>query len=218
MRVLGISGLHHSVDVKRRELPGLPDRAYRIAQGFDAAAALVCDGEIVAAAAEERFTGAKATGAFPVRAIDYCLRAAGLTMADVDRVAHGFAYDGTEGPDTDYQRRWLAEAARPEATIAHLDAHWPGQPWAEKFRPVPHHLAHAASAHHTSGWAESLVLVADGMGERDSLTVLHARGGDLRVLRRIPALHSLGTLYAAVTLYLGFEFNMDECKVMGLAT
>ncbi|MFD6073215.1 carbamoyltransferase N-terminal domain-containing protein, partial [Amycolatopsis lurida] len=92
MRVIGISGMDGAVEFKRREMPGLDSSRYRIVQGLDSAAALVTDEGVVAAAAEERFTGKKATGDFPVNAIRFCLRKAGLSMSEVDRVAHGFAY------------------------------------------------------------------------------------------------------------------------------
>src|SRR3982751_6712955 len=92
VNVIGISGFDNSVAFKRRELPDLDRREYRIAQGFDSAAALVTDDDVAAAVAEERFTGEKSTGAFPRKAILYCLEAAGLDPADVDHIAHGFAY------------------------------------------------------------------------------------------------------------------------------
>src|SRR5882757_8797504 len=93
MKVVGISGLHRTIDFKRRMLPGLDEREYRVSQGFDAAAALVIDGRILAAAAEERFSGAKATERFPIKALQYCLSRGGLRESDVDVVAHGFAYE-----------------------------------------------------------------------------------------------------------------------------
>jgi len=92
MNILGISGLEFAVPFKKAHWPGLEEREYRISQGHDSAAALVIDGQCVAAAAEERFTRQKHTGAFPRGAIDYCLAAAGLEMPDVDEIAHGFDY------------------------------------------------------------------------------------------------------------------------------
>ncbi len=77
MKVIGISGLENSVHFKKAKWPGLEDREYRIAQGMDAAAALVVDGRLVAAAEEERFTGKKHTGDFPIHAIRFCLSEAG---------------------------------------------------------------------------------------------------------------------------------------------
>src|SRR5208282_2261216 len=90
--ILGVSGLAESVRFKRENWPGLEEREYRIAQGFDAAAALVVDGVVVAAAAEERFNRQKQTGDFPVQAIAYCLEQAGMSMAQVDEIAHCFDY------------------------------------------------------------------------------------------------------------------------------
>lgn len=218
MRVLGISGMHNSVEFKRRELPGLDPRAYRIVQGLDAAAALVTDQGVISAAAEERFTGEKASGAFPLNSLDFCLQQADLEMSDVDCVA--FAFDYRPSPLTassDYAQKLYDQVYSADAKRALLAEHWPEPDWERRFVPVRHHLAHAASAFHLSGFERSLVLVADGMGEQESTTVAVGEGKDLRILHSVPALHSLGTLYGAVTLYLGFSFGMDEYKVMGLA-
>src|SRR5262245_30866524 len=92
MRILGISGLANSESYKRSHYPDLDPSEHRIRQGLDAAAALVCDGEITAAAAEERFTGEKQTGAFPVGAINYCLAEQGLRIDQIDAIVHAFAY------------------------------------------------------------------------------------------------------------------------------
>ena len=80
MKIIGISGLENSVAFKRTQWPGLDEREYRVSQGHDSAAALVIDGEVVAAAAEERFNRKKHTGDFPINAINYCLSAAGLSV------------------------------------------------------------------------------------------------------------------------------------------
>ena len=90
--ILGISGLANSVRFKRAKWPGLEEREYRISQGHDAAAALVVDGRIVAAAAEERFNRQKHSGAFPRGAAEFCLRQAGLELADLSEIAHAFNY------------------------------------------------------------------------------------------------------------------------------
>ncbi|WP_048584251.1 carbamoyltransferase family protein [Streptomyces viridochromogenes] len=218
MRVLGFSGMHNSVEFKQSELPDLDSRSYRIVQGLDAAAALVDDRGVVAAAAEERFTGEKATGAFPAEAIAYCLERGAIDMSEVDRVAFGFDYRRSERFEADaFTRKRFQEVYSADARRLPLRECWPQLDWDERFVPVPHHHAHAASAYYLSGYPEALVLVADGMGETESTTVFRAEDGELSVLSQIPALHSLGTLYGAVTLYLGFEFAMDEYKVMGLA-
>ena len=93
MKVLGISGLEKSVSFKKKHYPRLSNRAYRMAQGFDSAAALIDDTGVVAAVAEERLSREKGTGAFPVQAIHYCLKTAGISLEEVDFIAHGFAYD-----------------------------------------------------------------------------------------------------------------------------
>src|SRR6476620_1349589 len=92
MNILGISGLDSAESFKRSRFPGLDPREYRICQGFDSAAALLVDGELVAAAEEERFTRRKHTGQFPAGAVEYCLREANLAPGDLHIVAHGFDY------------------------------------------------------------------------------------------------------------------------------
>jgi carbamoyltransferase len=216
VNVIGISGLDNSVAFKRRELPDLDRREYRIAQGFDSAAALVTDDDVAAAVAEERFTGEKSTGAFPRNAILYCLEAAGLDPADVDQIAHGFAYrpPPLQRPGS-LERRRYDEVYAPEVTAARAEEVFPG--WGSRFVSVPHHIAHAASAFYLSGFDDALIVVADGMGETESLTVAVGEADAIRVLRRYSIRHSLGIMYSVFTLYLGFEMMMDEYKVMGLA-
>jgi len=219
MYTIGISGFEKAVAFKKREFPNLPNRNYRIVQGFDSAAALVKDGEIVAAAAEERFTGEKATGAFPIQAIQYCLKAGRLKPDQVDYIAHGFAYEPfkTFFDEEDYQKRQYAEVYSPEVQKGLIDQHFPSFGWRDKFVPVLHHLAHAASAFYPSGFENALILISDGMGEVQSMTVATGQGSDIEIITEIPAFHSLGTLYGVFTHYLGFYINSDEYNVMGLA-
>ena len=126
MNVIGISGLDNSVAFKRRELPDLDPREYRIAQGFDSAAALVTDDDVAAAAAEERFTGEKSTGAFPRAAIHYCLDAAGLGPDDIDRIAHGFAYKPMPfHRDGSFEQRRHNEVYAPEVTAGRAEGRIP---------------------------------------------------------------------------------------------
>jgi carbamoyltransferase len=216
VNVIGISGLDNSVAFKRRELPDLDPGEYRVAQGFDSAAALVTDDDVAAAAAEERFTGEKSTGAFPRNAILYCLEAAGLEPADIDHIAHGFAYKPMPfHRDGSLEQRRYNEVYAPEVTAGRAEEMFPG--WGSRFVSVPHHTAHAASAFYLSGFDDSLIVIADGMGEIESLTVAVGEGDAIRVLRRYSIPQSLGILYSVFTLYLGFEMMMDEYKVMGLA-
>jgi carbamoyltransferase len=217
--VIGFSGLSNSVPFKKRELPGLTPREYRIAQGFDSAAAIVDDDGVLAAAAQERFSGEKATGSFPVDAIGYCLRRAGIDIGAVDYLAHGFAYrPGPAHEHDELSRRRFREVYSRQAQLDLLGEFYPGVDWDSRLVEVPHHLAHAASSFHVSGFEDALVLVADGMGETESMTVAVGSRGKLDVLRTVPAMHSLGILYSIFTLYLGFDIAMDEYKVMGLAS
>jgi carbamoyltransferase len=220
MNVLGISGLHNSVPFKKRELPNLSPRYYRIAQGADSAAALVTNDGIRAAAAEERFTGEKQTGSFPANAIRYCVHSATITPESIDYLAHSFSYeeDRSHYEYTEFARKQFAEVYSREAQIRCIEEHFPSNNWAHKFVQVPHHLAHAASAFYVSGFDESLILVVDGMGERHCTTVAVGRKNNIEIIKQIPALHSLGILYGLFTLYLGFHMGSDEYKVMGLAS
>jgi len=215
---LGISGLEASAPFKQEHWPGLDTREYRISQGYDSAAALVVDGKLIAAAAQERFSRKKHTGDFPIDAIQFCLREAGLGIEDVTEIAHGFDYlpfQQLYSLDPDSFRLYQKVFSK-EALVRQVRRSFPDFP-AEKIQPVGHHLAHAASAAFTSGWDECLVVVNDAMGEVQSLTVFEFRGGQFKKLREISANDSIGILYSLVTLHLGFDFNSDEYKIMGLA-
>ncbi len=213
MIILGISGLENSACFKRTNWPGLDEREYRISQGYDAAASLVVDGAIIAAAAEERFNRKKHSGDFPVRAISYYLGQAGILLKDVDEVAHAFDY----GPYAELLSldRVSAElynnVLSKDVLLGQIARHCPAQ-----VHQVNHHLCHAASAFFTSGWNEGLVVVIDAMGEAQS-SVFHGHESQLHKLRELPANDSLGILYSLVTLHLCFDFNSDEYKIMGLA-
>lgn len=218
MNILGISGLEGAIPFKRAHWPGLDEREYRISQGHDAAAALVIDGVPVAAAAEERFNREKHSARFPQNAIEYCLRQARLEPEDIDLIVHSFdylSYQRAFSIDAVTSRQYRAVFSR-EALIDLLKRDLPGFP-EERLQHVNHHLAHAASAYYTSGWDDCLVVVVDAMGESQSASVYRGRGNQLEPLAEIGALDSIGILYSLVTLHLGFEFNSDEYKIMGLA-
>jgi carbamoyltransferase len=219
MNVIGISGLDNSIRFKKREFPNLSARQYRIAQGCDSAAALVTSCGIQAAAAEERFTGEKGTGTFPLGAIRYCLEAGGLLPSAIDYLANSFLYEPFKSffDHDHYLKRQFTEVYSREAQLDCLQRYAPAWNWAEKLVSVPHHIAHAASAFYTSGFDQSLILVCDGMGEFHSTTVAIGNGNEIRIVKQIPGLHSLGVLYGVFTLYLGFFMGLDEYKVMGLA-
>ena len=218
MNILGISGVEGAVPFARVQWPDLDEREYRMAQGFDSAAALVVDGRIVAAVAEERMDRRKHSAAFPRGAIASCLTQAGLTLEDVDEIAHGFDYDAYRAlyaldpvSCALYREAYCGDALRTQ-----VRRHLPG--YAEsRVVQVDHHQAHAASALYTSGWSDGLVVVVDGLGEAHGATVHEAKGGTLHRLLRVSARDSIGILYSLVTFHLGFDFNADEYKIMGLA-
>ncbi|MDP9070037.1 MAG: carbamoyltransferase [Actinomycetota bacterium] len=193
----------------------------------DPAAALVSDGSIVAAAEEERFTRRKhgkepvpfSTWELPVHAAAWCLAQGGLVPADLDAVAYSYdptlapalgddvTADGWEGLRTLYARR----------APSFLESAFPGlDPACVRF--VPHHVAHAASAHLAAPYRSSSVLVLDGRGERASHLAARAVDGALDVLAAQHLPHSLGLLYEEVTDHLGFRRSSDEYKVMALAS
>src|SRR5580698_1670801 len=172
MKYLGLSGFHAAMSFKKAYWPGLDEREYRIAQGHDSAACLVVDGEIVAAAAEERFSRKKHTGDFPIGAINYCLKEAGIELADVDEIAHGFDYTPYEALFSldSISNQLFHEVYSREKLVTLIRSNLGDYP-EKRIVQVGHHLAHAASAYYTSGWDQCLVVVIDGMGEANSATV-----------------------------------------------
>jgi carbamoyltransferase len=218
MNILGISGFDGSMRFKQEQWSDLSEREYRIVQGLDSAAALFVEGELVAAAAEERFNRRKHSGDFPLGSVQYCLTEAGLPLGAVDEVVHGFNYRPHKLAYSldPLSARLYAGVLSPEAVTAQVGRHLDGFP-AQRVHHLDHHLAHAASAYFCSGWEECLVLVIDGMGESQSASVYRACAGKLEKLAQIPARDSIGILYSVVTLHLGFDFNADEYKIMGLA-
>jgi carbamoyltransferase len=218
MNILGISGLEQAMPFKRKNWPNLDERDYRISQGHDAAAALICSGEIVAAAAEERFNRKKQSAHFPVHAISWCLEQAGLRLTDIDAIVHGFDYEPyreiysldpvtREFYDTVLSHESLTKLVERDLKDFPLD----------RVHHVPHHHAHAASAYYTSGWDECLVVVVDAMGEAHGTSVFEGREGELHRVAAFSAQDSIGIFYSLITLHLGFDFNSDEYKIMGLA-
>lgn len=218
MNIIGISGFEAAVPFKREQWPGLEEREYRIVQGHDGAAALLTKGHVVAAAAEERFCRRKHTGEFPKLAMQYCLANAGIKIEDIDEIVHAFDY-------RPYQRLYQFDPISRlqyetvfsrEAILARLNTEFPDFP-DDRLIQVEHHLAHAASAFFTSGWNDCLVIVVDGMGEADGASIFHGKDNQLERLGRVSALDSIGILYSVITLHLGFDFNSDEYKIMGMA-
>jgi carbamoyltransferase len=209
LRILGISAFYH-----------------------DSAAALVVDGRIVAAAQEERFTRKKHDERFPTSAIEYCLREAGITLADVDHVVF---YDK---PFIKFERlieTYLTFAPRGFTSFAKAMPVWLSEKLFQKsllarkfkaldkdFKPekllfTEHHISHAASAFFPSPFERAAVLTLDGVGEWCTTSFALGNGKELNILREVHFPHSLGLLYSAFTYYTGFKVNSGEYKIMGLA-
>jgi carbamoyltransferase len=194
----------------------------------DSAAALIVDGQVVAAAQEERFTRKKHDHAFPRQAIAYCLGQAGLKPADLDHV--GF-YDK---PLTKFERlleTYLAYAPRGFRSFVQALPLWLRQKlhlrremsagldheYRGRFVFTDHHESHAASAFFPSPFDEAAVLTLDGVGEWSTASYGVGRGNRLELTHELRFPHSLGLLYSAFTYYTGFKVNSGEYKVMGLA-
>jgi carbamoyltransferase len=193
----------------------------------DAAAALLRDGQLIAAAEEERFTRKKHDYEFPQYAIDFCLRLGGIRAADLDYVAF------FEKPFLKFERLLLSSMQtfpKSHAVFREAMISWLGDKlWIkhliEKRLDVPpakilfseHHLSHAASAFFCSPFREAAILTVDGVGEWTTASLGMAEDTNIRLLKEIRFPHSVGLLYSAFTAFLGFEVNEGEYKVMGMA-
>lgn len=205
MNILGISAFYH-----------------------DSAAALVRDGEIVAAAQEERFTRRRHDAAFPARAAAWCLEEAGIGAHELDAVAF-------------YEKPWLKAERLLESYLAVAPRGFRSfltaiPTWLREKRDIPglirselgaeyrgpvifpeHHQSHAASAFYPSPFEDAAILTVDGVGEWATTTIGAGRENRVEILEELHFPHSLGLLYSAFTYYAGFRVNSGEYKVMGLA-
>jgi carbamoyltransferase len=199
----------------------------------DSAAALVRDGEVVAAAQEERFSRKRHDSDFPAQAVDYCLAAAGITVKDLDHIVF---YDK---PFLKFERlleTYLAFAPRGFRSFAKAIPVWSREKLFQKdilrdelsrrmsdvdieskLMFTEHHQAHAASAFYPSPFRSAAILTMDGVGEWTTTSAGFGEDKALSIHREIHFPHSLGLLYSAFTYYLGFKVNSGEYKVMGLA-
>ena len=194
----------------------------------DSAAALVVDGDIVAAAQEERFTRIKHDHEFPKHAVDYCLREAGLTPEQLDYVVF---YDKPLQKFDRLLETYLAFA--PAGFQSFLMAmplwlktklHLPreirkalGGRYTKRIAFTGHHESHAASTFFPSRYEDAAILTLDGVGEWDTATIGHGQGNKIKILKTLHFPHSLGLLYSAITYFCGFKVNSGEYKLMGLA-
>lgn len=210
MRILGISCFYH-----------------------DAAAAIIEDGKIIAAAQEERFTRKKHDSSFPTNAVRYCLTACGATIDELDAVAfydkpllkferlletyYAFAPRGIASFLYSMQV-WLREKLFLKRLIRNelteIEAYDPRK---LKLLFPEHHLSHAASAFYPSPYQDAAILTIDGVGEWATASICHGQGGQIRILKEMKFPHSLGLLYSAFTYFLGFKVNSGEYKLMGLS-
>ena len=200
----------------------------------DSAAAVVCDGKIIAAAQEERFSRKKHDASFPAEAIKYCLEAAGVQLQDIDEVVF---YDK---PLVKFERLletylsyaprglrsfiaampvWLKEKLYLKSTLKRELSELAGLDAADlpELLFTEHHQSHAASAFYPSPFERAAVLCLDGVGEWATTTAWLGEGSSLKALWEIDFPHSLGLLYSAFTYYTGFKVNSGEYKLMGLA-
>src|ERR1700675_3784114 len=192
----------------------------------NASAAIVCDGQLIAAVEEERFNRVKYAAGFPVQAIRFCLKEAGLTLANIDHVAiprNPYARLFTK---LIYSLRMPAFARQrakvlvtfsgiPEALAAVFDAD--PKKINARFHRVEHHQAHLASSFFVSPFERAALLSADGLGDFASTMWGVGQGSHMNIHGAVAFRHSLGVFYSAVTQYLGFLKFRDEYKVMGLA-
>jgi len=209
----------------------------------DSAACLVIDGEIVAAAQEERFTRIKHDYNFPVNAARYCLKEAGITAEQLDHV--GFydkpllKFDRLLETYLDYapsgfrsflkamplwmkEKLWMPDLIRTELAKASGEdderrAKKAGKKFEWKLLFGDHHESHAASAFYPSPFAEAAILTIDGVGEWATSSIGIGKGNEITLLKELRFPDSLGLLYSAFTYYTGFKVNSGEYKVMGLA-
>ncbi len=194
----------------------------------DSGAALVRDGEIVAAAQEERFTRVKHDRNFPSAAVDYCLKEAGITRKQLDLVVY---YDKPLLTFDRLVETYLAFAPKGFRSFSHAIPVWVheklripdaidealGGEYEGALQFCLHHLSHAASTYYPSPFESAAVLTMDGVGEWSTTTLGVGKGADLKLIKEIRFPHSIGLLYSAFTYYLGFKVNSGEYKVMGLA-
>jgi len=210
MKILGISAFYH-----------------------DSAASIVVNGEIIAAAQEERFTRKKHDPGFPANAIKFCLEYSGMELKDLDAIVfydkpllkferlletyYAFAPSGfrsfiTAIPVWIKEKMFLKRLIREE-----LDKIGTFDSKKTKLLFPEHHLSHAASAYYPSPFDDAAILTIDGVGEWATVSLCHGKKENITILKELRFPHSLGLLYSAFTYFLGFRVNSGEYKLMGLA-
>lgn len=192
----------------------------------DSAAAIIVDGKVVAAAAEERFSRVKHDNRFPLQAAEFCLQQAGLASNELDAIVfyekpiiklerifaqHLDYFPRSYWRFVKHMAEWLVHRLRLRQVI-NKELNYQG-----KIFFTEHHLAHAASAYYLSNFPSASIVTLDGVGEWATTTIGSGRQRQIKIDKQINFPHSLGLLYSTFTTYLGFEANDAEYKVMGLA-
>jgi len=199
----------------------------------DSAAALVCDGEIIAAAQEERFTRKKHDASFPSNAIRYCLEFSGLELDEIDTIVFydkpflkferlletyynfipsGIASFVTSMPVWAKEKLFLKSLIKKE-----LNKLGSFNNAKQKLLFPEHHLSHAASAFYTSSFEQAVIVTIDGVGEWSTASISLGQGNKIKLIKELRFPHSVGLLYSSFTYFLGFRVNSGEYKLMGLA-
>ncbi len=189
----------------------------------DSAAAIIVNGEVIAAAEEERFTGIKHDHSFPINSIKWCLSKAGKSIYNINEV-HWY-----ETPEKKDDRVSTTFAKKPFRTFF-LNRKYKKSKKSQNPKNIlesmgytgkiyyhDHHYSHAAFSYFTSNFSDSAILTVDGVGEWETTTISHGRGNKIEKKISIDFPNSLGMLYSTITAYLGFKPNEGEYKVMGLA-
>ncbi|OMI36398.1 carbamoyltransferase family protein [Streptomyces sparsogenes] len=236
MIVLGYNGFSRGAELFGR-LYGATGVGRNLLVGHDAAAALVVDGELVAAVEEERLSRVKKTSDFPVNAIEWCLESAGVGLDQVDVFAFPWRFSPavaeemiTRICDSDLPVTAKFDALRStgelytdmlsrDAVYGDFVQRTGYEPDPNKLVLVPHHLAHLMCGAYLAGGGDAAFLVSDGRAETLSSVMGEVRDGVVRLFEdsAVPMTSSLGVAYGRITRYLGFVPNNDEYKVMGLA-
>ena len=192
----------------------------------DSAASLIKDGKILSAVEEERFSRIKHDNKFPFKAVEFCLKDAGILITDIDYIAYYEkpllkferilqtfveTYPFSLAPFTKSIPEWINRKIKVEHIIK-KELGFKG-----KVFFVPHHLSHAAAVYYTSPYKKAAILTVDGTGEYQTTGLWKGDGNKISGLKKIDFPSSLGLLYSTFTSFLGFKVNNDEYKVMGLA-
>ncbi|WP_432931881.1 carbamoyltransferase family protein [Microbispora sp. CA-135349] len=236
MIVLGCNGWSRGAEIFAEHYGAVGIEKHYVL-GHDAGASLLVDGKLVAAVEEERLNRQKKTSDFPINAVNWCLKEAGLQFSDIDLIAipwnfsgevfDGVLFDLASTPMDPLEKlgrlnrigQLFVHVLGRDAILADFAARTGFTPDPDKVVFVPHHLAHATTGYYMAGMKDAAFLISDGRAELFSSLTGEIRDGRIRIFEDsyITANDSIGNLFASITRYLGFVPNNDEYKVMGLS-